>query len=354
MVTYRSSVMVPKGWIQLPLSKLVEKVAHPVAVDPKAQYQEIGIRSHGKGLFDKEPVLGAELGEKRVFWVEPNCLILNIVFAWEQAVGTTEEKDRGKIASHRFPMYKPRVGKADVKYLEYLFKTPYGKHILSAASPGGAGRNKTLGQSEFLNTTVPVPPLDEQKKIVAILSTWDRSIRTTETLIWNCERHKKTLMKMLLEGEVRLKGFGHSASRGRLPDGWKTITLGQLGRCISGLTYSPEDIVEGQDSGLLVLRSSNISNNEIAFEDNVYVGTQVPEESLTRPGDILVSVRNGSKNLIGKNAVIDDLSAGMTHGAFMTLYRSDESYYLRHLFQSEMFVRQVSRNLGATINSINT
>src|ERR1035438_3225842 len=125
--------MVPKGWNYIPMGRLVEKVTRPVSVDQTQRYQEIGIRSHGRGLFDKEPVTGADLGDKRVFWVEPNCLILNIVFAWEQAVGRTTNEDRGKIASHRFPMYKPRAGRSDIDYLTYLFKTPYGKYILGLA-----------------------------------------------------------------------------------------------------------------------------------------------------------------------------------------------------------------------------
>src|SRR5437016_3939500 len=106
--------MAHEEWIEAPLGKLVRRVYKPVSVDPKTVYQEIGIRSHGKGLFDKEPVTGAALGNKRVFWIEPDCFIVNIVFAWEQAVGRTTQTDIGKIASHRFPMYSPRDGRSDV------------------------------------------------------------------------------------------------------------------------------------------------------------------------------------------------------------------------------------------------
>lgn len=225
--------MVPEGWINAPLGKLVEKVTRPVSVDPAATYQEIGIRSHGKGLFDKEPVLGAKLGEKRVFWVEPNCLVLNIVFAWEQAVGRTTEKDRGKIASHRFPMYKPRRGQSDVDYLLYLFRTPHGKHLLGLASPGGAGRNKTLGQSEFLKTHVCVPPIHEQETIVGILKTWDRAIELLTSLIQSSNNQKWALMQQLLSGTRRLDAFS-----GR---GWVEDRLGSLVSINYG--KSPKEVV---------------------------------------------------------------------------------------------------------------
>lgn len=189
--------MVPDGWREVAMAKLVERVANPVDVAPDVMYQEIGIRSHGKGLFDKEPVLGKTLGDKRVFWVEPNCFVVNIVFAWEQAVGRTTNRDKGKIASHRFPMFRPRAGQADVDFLSYLFKTPYGKHLLALASPGGAGRNKTLGQSEFFKITVRVPNLSEQRKIAEILLTWERAIDAHEQLILNTQSRKLALMQAI-------------------------------------------------------------------------------------------------------------------------------------------------------------
>jgi len=219
--------MAPDGWREISMGKLVERVANPVDVTPDITYQEIGIRSHGKGLFDKEPVLGRALGNKRVFWVEPNCFVVNIVFAWEQAVGRTTNRDKGKIASHRFPMYRPKLGQSDVDFLAYLFKTPYGKHLLALASPGGAGRNKTLGQSEFLKISVRVPHLNEQRRIAEILSTWDSAIEVVEKLISNSRLQKWGLMQQLLTGKKRISGFNGE---------WKLVPIRQMGKVIGGGT----------------------------------------------------------------------------------------------------------------------
>ncbi|NNH79694.1 restriction endonuclease subunit S [Rhizobium laguerreae] len=171
------------------------------------RYTQIGLRSHGRGIFIKEPVEGWELGDKRVFEVEPNCLVLNIVFAWEQAVGRTDESHAGLIASHRFPMYRPKENLCDIEFLRYFFLTPHGKHLLGLASPGGAGRNKTLGQKEFERLAIALPPLAEQKSIAEILSTWDKAINTAEKLLANAEAQKRALMQQLLTGRRRLRGF---------------------------------------------------------------------------------------------------------------------------------------------------
>tara|TARA_B100001059_G_scaffold66330_1_gene62785 strand:- start:2136 stop:3359 length:1224 start_codon:yes stop_codon:yes gene_type:complete len=137
-----------------------------------------------------------------------------------------------------------------------------------------------------------------------------------------------------------------------VPNGWSLIKLKDIGKCITGLTYSPKNVV---DKGLLVLRSSNVQDSKLSFNDNVYVDLEVDNESKTRLGDILLCVRNGSKNLIGKSAFIDKGSEQLAHGAFMSLFRSNETPdYSFQLFQSSKFFRQVNQNLGATINSINS
>ena len=136
---------------------------------------------------------------------------------------------------------------------------------------------------------------------------------------------------------------------GLIPEDWEVKKLGEIGKIINGLTYSPENIKE---NGTLVLRSSNVQNNRIVYDDNVFV-----EENLsfnpTQKGDVLICVRNGSRNLIGKTAQIDDQSSNVAFGAFMTIYRSNKNNFIYNYFKSDNFFREVHRNLGATINSIN-
>src|SRR5690606_13932750 len=116
------------------------------------------------------------LGNKRVFWVEPNAFVVNIVFAWERAIAVTSDLEKGMIASHRFPMYLPKNNLSNVHFLRYLFVTDKGQKYLELASPGGAGRNKTLGQSNFAELKIDLPSLEEQTKIATFLSAVDERI----------------------------------------------------------------------------------------------------------------------------------------------------------------------------------
>lgn len=187
------------------LDEVLIPVRIPLLPEADHLYGQIGIRSHGKGIFYKEKVTGKELGEKRVFWIQAGCFILNIVFAWEQAVAITTEAEVGMIASHRFPMYKPAEGELNLEYILYFFKSPRGKQLLENASPGGAGRNKTLGQTEFLSQTVSLPTINEQTAIARVLQAADNEINLLKAKADKLREQKKGLMQVLLTGKKRLK-----------------------------------------------------------------------------------------------------------------------------------------------------
>lgn len=229
-------IMEPKNWNVYLFRDILERVEVPVNVESNKEYVQIGIRSHGNGLFYKEPVLGKALGNKQVFWIQPNCFILNVVFAWEQAITKTTENEIGMIGSHRFPMYRPKNDLVDIDYLIYYFLTKKGTDILEAASPGGAGRNRTLGQERFLKSKITLPPLSEQQKIAAILSTQDKVIELKEKLLAQKQQQKKYLMQQLLTGKKRLSGFNEK---------WKVEKFSEIFDFLSTNTLSRDNLFEG-------------------------------------------------------------------------------------------------------------
>lgn len=76
-----------------------------------------------------------------------------------------------------------------------------------------------LTKEQLENTSILLPPLPEQQKIAAILSTWDKAISTTDALLANSRQQKKALMQQLLTGKRRLPGFTGE---------WKKCLLGNL------------------------------------------------------------------------------------------------------------------------------
>lgn len=118
----------------------------------------------------------------------------------------------------------------------------------------------------------------------------------------------------------------------------------------NGLTYKPADTVES-GAGTLVLRSSNIQNGELAFDDNVFVSCTIKEKLYVQDNDILMCSRNGSAALVGKTALIKGLKEPTTFGAFMMIIRSKYYPYLKTYFELPFFRNQISTGTS-TINQI--
>ena len=275
----------PQDWKEYTIGDCLRRVEHPVEVDSDALYTQIGIRSHGKGLFYKEPVTGELLGSKAVYWVEPNCFILNIVFAWEQAIGKTTQAEVGMIGSHRFPMYKPVNNLIDIDYLVYYLLTKRGTDILEAASPGGAGRNRTLGQDRFIKSRIVLPPLDEQQKIAKILSTQDKAIELQGRKIEELKRFKKGCLEKMFPRK------GQKVPEKRFPgftDDWEQRKLGDMMNVTSVKRIHQSDWT---DSGVRFLRARDIvaaAKNEEP-DDYLYISKEKYEEYSALSGKVSVS-----------------------------------------------------------------
>lgn len=137
-------------------------VRRPVEVDPHGLYAELGIRSFGKGTFHKAALSGIEIGGKRIFRIEPGDLLFNNVFAWEGAIAVAKAEDAGRVGSHRYITCVPKHEVATSNFLRFYFLTEAGLALIGAASPGGAGRNRTLGLAALESIEVPVPAFERQ------------------------------------------------------------------------------------------------------------------------------------------------------------------------------------------------
>ena len=144
------------------------------------------------------------------------------------------------------------------------------------------------------------------------------------------------------EPRLRFKGFTGN---------WEENVLEEVVNFFSGLTYSPNDVVK---NGTLVLRSSNVQDNQITTEDNVFVKESAVNCRNVEVGDVIVVVRNGSRSLIGKHAIIKENMPNTVIGAFMTGVRSNQPDFLNALLDSYKFNQEIEKNLGATINQITT
>lgn len=203
--TMRKVGKYPECWQVMPFGDIAPIVRRPVNIEEDASYPELGLRSYGKGTFHKPALTGKEVGGKRLFKIEPGDLLFSNVFAWEGAVAIAQPQDAGRFGSHRYIACVVDKKKADTAYLFRYLTTPDGIEQLKLASPGGAGRNKTLGLSALGAIPIPLPPLHEQLKITEILDGVDAKLDVLASKQTHCQTLKRGLMQKLLTGEWRVK-----------------------------------------------------------------------------------------------------------------------------------------------------
>lgn len=212
---HRISAVAPRR----PMSLVAPLVRREVEVDLAGAYLELGVRSFGRGTFHKPPLAGADVGSKRLFTVVPGDLIFNIVFAWEGAVAVARSLDAGRVGSHRFLTCVPAKDEALADFLCFHFLTDDGLAALGGASPGGAGRNRTLGLQALAAIDVPVPPFADQQRFVGLLRLRDETHARHAAASAKCEALVPELLRAVFAAEF---GLGRARLEGS-PTASKTL-----------------------------------------------------------------------------------------------------------------------------------
>lgn len=244
-------------------------------------------------------------------------------------------------------------------FLYYLIKSDSFMKI-GESEMYGAGGQKRVPEEFIKNFLIGLPPYYEQTAIAHYL---DTKLGEINALI----DKQQTLLEKLAEQRTAVithavtKGLNPAAPMknsgvewlGDVPAHWDVKRLKFLGDIVLGLTYSPENITN-EDNGTLVLRSSNIQNGKLVYEDNVFVNSDIPKRMVTTDKDILICSRNGSRSLIGKCALIEKDGLNQTFGAFMTVYRTPYRKFVYYSLNSEIFKSQLGLFLTSTINQLTT
>ena len=134
-----------------------------------------------------------------------------------------------------------------------------------------------------------------------------------------------------------------------IPENWVWTTIEDIAESNIGLTYKPTDICA---NGVPVYRSNNIQNRRICLKELVRVNTNILEKQYLQEGDLLICARNGSLNLVGKCAIIDNLNEPTSFGAFMAVCRSALNPWIFQILNSEYFNTYLDDSNSTAINQV--
>lgn len=234
-----------------------------------------------------------------------------------------------------------------IAYYSYLFQTKSIQKFLRKFAYGIMEIRESIDYLEFKKMFLPTPPLQEQKEIAEFLDSKCEKIQNyidkKQKLITLLQEKKQALINEAvtkgLNPNIESKNSGIEYL-GLIPHHWEVVKVKYIATTNIGLVYDPSEIATNENVGYPVLRANNIQNGKIDYKDVIYVAKKIDDKQLAISGDLLMCVRNGSENLLGKTAKIENNN--FSFGAFTAIIRSDLNNYLYWIFQTEMLKKSIS------------
>ena len=225
------------------------------------------------------------------------------------------------------------------KFVYYALLTPSFQNEVIKIANSAKVTLAIISKGKWEEMSIPVPSLSTQESIVSELDKINELISLKKEQLKDYDNLAQSIFYDM---------FGDPIEN---PKRWEVKKIGDITEPTIGLTYKPENVTTGE-SGTIVLRSSNIQNSKLSFDDIVRVNIPIKEEKYVKNGDILMCSRNGSFNLVGKVAMIQQLKEPMSYGAFMTIIRSNYNPFLFGYFKTPAFREYLIRGKTTTVNQI--
>ncbi len=239
-------------------------------------------------------------------------------------------------------------GKSISKYLYYLTNSHEFRIRGEMNMQGSAGQKRVT--TDYLKSyKVNLPPIEEQKKIATILSTWDKAIEAVEKLVANSQQQKKALMQQLLTGQKRLLDDNGV----QFSDSWKTYSFQQLGNTYTGLSGKNK---EHFGKGKPYIPYMNIFKNSRIKLDNLELVDIAENENqnAVKYGDIFFTTSSETPAEVGMSSVLMQEIENVYLNSFCFGFRLNNfetllPEFASHILRSQEIRKQISMlGQGAT------
>lgn len=219
-----------KGWDHVQLGDLLVQVKEPVKVLPGVSYKLLGVRWYGNGPFIRETVTNETSKATRLFPVQPGDFIYNRLFAWKGSFGLITRELDGCFVSSEFPLFRVKQDRLDAALLNLIMCQPSKWAQIEIESTGSTSVSRNRWKEDrFLEQVLYLPPLEEQKRMVDVVSSVDAYIDALRQQADTARAARNAVLHELLSAGG---------------DDWTKTTLGEIGA--SGF-FSDGDWVESKD-----------------------------------------------------------------------------------------------------------
>lgn len=272
-------------------------------VDNTAYYEMTGVYSFGRGLFRREPVFGGSTSYKFFYKLKPNHFVMSQLFGWEGALAASSTEFEGTYVSPQFPTFLCNEDMLDLRYLSWYAKRSVFWKELGTKTKGMGDRRRTLNPEALLSMKIPLPPLPEQRRMVARIEALAAKIEEAERLSAQVGGEIKTLQQ-ITNSMIFAKTI-------------RSLTRVKDAICLENLKNGLSVRSVESDSPYRCLRLSAMKNGVIESSDTKSVPLTAEQASayLVHEHDVFIIRGNGSKGLVGR--------AGIAKGKFENIVFPD-------------------------------
>lgn len=280
-----------RRWSRVRLGEVVCRSAVVAEIDPSQEYDEITVKLWGKGVVRRGTVAGLTLVGNRRFRAAAGQFVISRIDARNGAFGTVPAELDGAVVSNDFPLFDLDRSRVEPGFLEWLSRTDEFVELCQRASEGTTNRVR-LKEDRFLDMEIPLPPLEEQRRIVG-------QIERVAAKVTEAQELRRGAAK---EGAALRNGIAEVVYR-RLGSRFGCRSLAELCRSITDGDHNTPTFT---DKGVKFIFVGNVSSSQLHFKGSKRV-SQAYYDGLRparRPerGDLLYSAVGAT---LGIPAIVD-------------------------------------------------
>jgi type I restriction enzyme S subunit len=278
-----------RPWSMVPLRELLTPVSRPEAVDPQKTYHILGAHWYAKGLYTKGIKSGSQIQAKNLYRAEQGDFVYNRLFAWKGSFAVASEENHGCYVSNEFPCFLVNQNRIDSRYLwRYFSRAGIWEEAFGLSTGGTPTSRNRLKQDKLLAMKMPLPPVEEQRRIVAKIEELGAKVEKARKLRKQINDETESLIPSLITRLLRDISINRYLSDILLEDpknGWSA-------RC------------DNAEAGIPILTLSAVTG--FRYREREFKRTSEPISSSAdywlRKGDLLIT-RSNSLELVGHTAI---------------------------------------------------
>lgn len=311
-----------KAWPLVKLGEVINRVERFESRDELTEYPFAGTYSFARGIFVSERKIGSSFALPKIQRIHEGDFVYCKIMAWEGAFGLVKKEANGCVMSGAFVVYEPNLNLINPLFLDYFFKIPNNWKTIGKQSTGTNVRRQSLHPHQFEGSTIPLPPLAEQQRIVAKIERLAGKVQEAITLRSQAKKEAESVISSARNG------LFSTLSQKIEPKPLDSVSESRLGKMLSQNQAQNED-------GVPYIRNANIQWGYLDLSSvyRMHITDEEKEKFSLQAGDILIC-EGGD---IGKAAIWNNEITGCIYQKALHRLRVNPKlikpkFMLNHLF----------------------